>query len=207
MTIQNKMKHYRLIQNQPVLSIIYRKGGGGALMVSLGDSLTRNSRRNGAGQCSNGGNGNLLVGVLFAAGLACCHHVGLQQRAFQVDVVVSQCLVLERQHLHNKSNIKVGWNSSAWKCLLQHINLYTNSNLYCPSVCLLKQKSKSCGPTDNNHPLLPSFPKNTNYPPPQKTPKLKKIHKKRERNHLTLYKKRERNHQTLHTHTQKSQES
>ena len=37
--------------------------------------------------------------VLAAAGLARCHHVGLQQGTFQEDVVVGQRLVLESQHL------------------------------------------------------------------------------------------------------------
>lgn len=62
-------------------------------------TLTRHSRRDGAPQSGHCGHGNLLRCVLLGAGVSSCHHVGLQQGALQVHVVVRQSLVHSSQNL------------------------------------------------------------------------------------------------------------
>ena len=50
-------------------------------------------------QCCDCGKCYLLRCVLSRAALACCHHVGFQQSAFQEYIVVSQSFVLKCKHL------------------------------------------------------------------------------------------------------------
>lgn len=61
--------------------------------------LTRDCRRHGAAQGSNGGHGDLLVAVFVGAGVSGSDHVGLEQGTLQVDVVVRQGLVNRSQDL------------------------------------------------------------------------------------------------------------
>lgn len=60
---------------------------------------TGNCRGNGAAQGSNGCHGNLLAAVLVWARVSSGNHVGLEQGALQVDVVVGQGLVDGSQDL------------------------------------------------------------------------------------------------------------
>lgn len=61
--------------------------------------LTGDGRRHSAAQGSNSCHCNLLVAVLVRAGVSCGHHVGFEQGALQVDVVVRQGLVDGSQDL------------------------------------------------------------------------------------------------------------
>lgn len=61
--------------------------------------LTRDCGGHGAAQGSHSCHGNLLVGVLVRAGVSSGNHVGLQQGALQVDMVVGQSLVDSSQDL------------------------------------------------------------------------------------------------------------
>lgn len=61
--------------------------------------LTRDCRGHGAAQGSDGCHGDLLVTVLVRAGVSGGDHVGLEQGALQVDVVVGQGLVDGSQDL------------------------------------------------------------------------------------------------------------
>ena len=61
--------------------------------------LTRDSRGHCAAQRRDSCHGNLLVRIFLGAGVAWGYHIGLQQGAFQVDVMVTQSLVDSSQHL------------------------------------------------------------------------------------------------------------
>ena len=61
--------------------------------------FTRDSRGHCAAQRSDSCHGNLLVRKFLGTGMAWGDHIGLQQGAFQVDVVVTQSLVDSSQHL------------------------------------------------------------------------------------------------------------
>ncbi|CAN7987442.1 unnamed protein product [Ixodes pacificus] len=61
--------------------------------------LTGHGGRHGPLQGGDGGPGNVSRGVLLGAALACGDHVGLEQGALQVDVVVVEGLVHRRQDL------------------------------------------------------------------------------------------------------------
>lgn len=50
--------------------------------------VTCDGRRHGAAQGSDGSHGDLLAAVLDGAGMSGCNHVGFQQSAFKVYVVV-----------------------------------------------------------------------------------------------------------------------
>lgn len=63
--------------------------------------LTGHSSRDGAPQGRHSSHGNLLRCVLFGAGVSSCHHVGLQQGALQVHMVVRQSLV------HSSKNLEI----------------------------------------------------------------------------------------------------
>ena len=67
--------------------------------------LTSNSGWDGPLQGSDCGPSDLLRGVLLAAGLTGSHHVGLEECALQEDVVVSEGLVLEGQHLQHTTSV------------------------------------------------------------------------------------------------------
>lgn len=64
--------------------------------------LTWHGGGHGAPQGGHSCQGDLLRGVLFGAGVSGGHHVGFEQRALQVDVVVGKRLVDGRQHLREK---------------------------------------------------------------------------------------------------------
>lgn len=66
-----------------------------------GVGLTRDSWGHRAAQRSDGCHGDLLIREFLGAGVAWGDHVGLQQSAFQVDVMVTQSLVDRRQHLEH----------------------------------------------------------------------------------------------------------
>lgn len=68
--------------------------------------LTRDSRGHCATQCCDSCHGNLLMGILLGAGMAWGDHVGLQQGAFQVNVVVTQSFVDSSQNLE-EGKVKV----------------------------------------------------------------------------------------------------
>lgn len=61
--------------------------------------LTRHSRRNSAAKSCDSCHGDLLGGVLLGTGMPGSHHVGLEQSALQVDMVVRQGLVHSSQNL------------------------------------------------------------------------------------------------------------
>ena len=69
--------------------------------------LTSDSGGHRAAQSCDSCHGNLLMRVFMGAGVAWGYHIGLQQSAFQVDVVVTQSLVDSSQHLE-QSRAKVG---------------------------------------------------------------------------------------------------
>ncbi len=69
-----------------------------------GTELTGNSSGYGSPQRLHRGLRDLIGAVLGRAGLARRHHVGFEQSALQVHMVVSQRLVLESQHLQNQSD-------------------------------------------------------------------------------------------------------
>lgn len=50
--------------------------------------MTCDGRRHGSAQGSDGSHGDLLAAVLGGAGMTGCDHVGFQQSAFKVYVVV-----------------------------------------------------------------------------------------------------------------------
>lgn len=72
-----------------------------------GVGLTSDSRGHRATQCRDSCHGNLLMRIFVGAGVAWGYHIGLQQGAFQVDVVVTQSLVNSSQHLEH-GRTKVG---------------------------------------------------------------------------------------------------
>lgn len=67
-------------------------------------SPTRYSRGHCAPQGGDGCHGDLLGAVLLGAGVSRGDHVGFEQRALQVDVVVRQRLVDGRQHLSSDTS-------------------------------------------------------------------------------------------------------
>ena len=69
--------------------------------------LTRDSGGHCAAQRRYSCHGSLLMRVFLGAGVAWGYHIGLQQGAFQVDVVVTQSLVDSSQHLQ-QGGTKVG---------------------------------------------------------------------------------------------------
>lgn len=73
-------------------------------------TLTRYSSRDGAPQSSHCGHGNLLRGELLWAGVSSSDHVGLQQSALQVHMVVRQSLV------HSSQNLKIDGQSYYYIC-------------------------------------------------------------------------------------------
>lgn len=70
--------------------------------------LTSDSGGHCAAQCCDSCHGNLLMRIFMGAGVPWGYHVGLQQSAFQVDMVVTQSFVDSSQHLE-QSRAKVGW--------------------------------------------------------------------------------------------------
>lgn len=64
--------------------------------------LTWHSRGYSATQGSHSCHGDLLSSVLFGAGVSSSHHVGLEQCAFQINMVVRQSLVYSCQHLQQQ---------------------------------------------------------------------------------------------------------
>lgn len=64
-----------------------------------GIKLTRHRRGHSTAQGRNSCHGNLLVAILVWAGVSGSNHVGLEQSALQVDVVVGQGLVDSSQDL------------------------------------------------------------------------------------------------------------
>ena len=72
-----------------------------------GVGLTRDSGGHCATQRCDSCHGNLLVRIFMGAGVAWGYHIGLQQGAFQVDVVGTQSLVDSSQHLQ-QGGTKVG---------------------------------------------------------------------------------------------------
>lgn len=78
--------------------------------------LTRHSRGHSTPQGGDCCHGDLLSAVLLGAGVAGGDHVGFEQRALQVDVVVRQRLVDRREHLASEeraqrrcSGVFVSW--------------------------------------------------------------------------------------------------
>lgn len=68
------------------------------------ESLTGNSCGNSPVESSDGGHSHLLWSILSGAGMSGSHHVGLQQGALQVNVMVIQGLVDSRQDLRDKTS-------------------------------------------------------------------------------------------------------
>lgn len=68
-------------------------------------TLTRYSRGDSAPQSGHCGHGDLLRGELLSAGVSSSHHVGLQQSALQVHMVVRQSLVHSSQNLKMNGQI------------------------------------------------------------------------------------------------------
>lgn len=66
------------------------------------ESRTRHSSRNGTVESGDSGHGHLLWSILLGAGMPSGHHVGLQQRALQVHMMVIQGLVHSSQDLKDK---------------------------------------------------------------------------------------------------------
>lgn len=64
-----------------------------------GVGLTSDSRGHCATQSCDSCHGNLLIGIFLGTSMAWGDHVGLQQCAFQVDMVVTQSLVHSSQYL------------------------------------------------------------------------------------------------------------
>lgn len=75
---------------------------GQDLELEVKESLTRHSSRNGTVEGGDGGHGHLLWSILLGAGMPSGHHVGLQQRALQVHMMVIQGLVDSSQDLKDK---------------------------------------------------------------------------------------------------------
>ena len=92
------------------------------------DTHTGHSGRNGPPQRLHRRLGNLLGRVLGGAALSGRHHVGLEKRPLQVHVVVSQRLVLERQHLQ-------GNNQSMTTSLVVFLPDYVHS-IWQKSICM-----------------------------------------------------------------------
>jgi len=63
------------------------------------------SRRYGPAEGGYGGLGVLFRCELRGAGLTGGDHVWLKERSLEEHVVVSQCLVCERQHLYSQGNV------------------------------------------------------------------------------------------------------
>lgn len=68
-------------------------------------ALTGNRGGDGAPQSGHCGHADLLRGVLLSAGVSSSDHVGLQQSALQVHVVVRQSLVHSSQNLQTHGQI------------------------------------------------------------------------------------------------------
>lgn len=69
--------------------------------LAVAMTLTGHSSGDGAPQGRHSRHGNFLRCVLLGAGVSSCHHVGLQQGAFQVHMVVRQSLV------HSSKNLQI----------------------------------------------------------------------------------------------------
>lgn len=68
-------------------------------------TITGNRSGDSAPQSGHCCHGNLLRGELLGAAVSSGHHVGLEQRSLQVDVVVRQSLVDGCQHLNTTRTI------------------------------------------------------------------------------------------------------
>lgn len=107
--------------------------------------LTWHSSRDSAPQSSHCSHGDLLRGVLCGAGVSSCDHVGLQQSALQVHMVIRQSLVhssqdLTTRHICYHTSCEISW----WG---KKKNLYLNlpdwdrwwwTNLFCDILAALQ---------------------------------------------------------------------
>lgn len=81
--------------------------------------LTWHSGGHGAAQGGDSCHGDLLRAVLFGAGVSSGHHVGFEQCALQIDVVVRQRLVDSCQYLRERERERDDFpcfQSQIWLC-------------------------------------------------------------------------------------------
>lgn len=96
---RQKGNYKRKLKSPSFLKLVFLSVKAGLM------TLTRYSSGDGAPQCSHCGHGNLLRGELLSAGVSSSHHVGLQQSALQVHMMIRQSLVHCCQNLKMNGQI------------------------------------------------------------------------------------------------------